>query len=142
MLRSPCVYTATAADGTALYIGASANGYTRIFNQAVSSGRADALRECDQLAVEFYDDTEEAFEREEILIHERHPKYNKQCVLCDNYSKRETRNSASDEIMRKNVAIAQALIVEFGHIPDYNVLKKRGLRSFYYYTKSRPDIFR
>jgi predicted GIY-YIG superfamily endonuclease len=140
-LWSPCVYRVSDANGV-LYIGASALGYARVFtSDAKLSERSKAFRECITVSVEFFDNKEEAFEAESKLIHEYHPKHNKTCSECERI-KRGNPLLIADEQKRRHLATAQQLIAEFGIIPPCRILKQRGLYSFYYYTLSRPDLFR
>jgi len=143
MLWSPCVYTVSKA-GEPTYIGSSSIGYSRVLQGKLKheAKRSQAFAECDKVSVDFFETVEEAKNEEDKLIHEHHPLYNTQCGLCGRSPKgSKAKIERLDEEKRVNIATAQRLVLEFGMIPPYRVLKERGLEHFYRYTLLRPDLF-
>jgi len=143
MFWSPCTYVVSKA-GKPTYVGSSSIGYSRVLRGKLKKEglRSKAFTECDQVSVDFFETVEEARNEEDRLIHEHHPVYNRRCALCGSDTNgSKTRLQRKDEERKMHIATAQELILEFGIIPPYRILKERGLDHFYRYMLLRPDIF-
>lgn len=76
----PCVYQFM-LEGTPLYVGVSALGIARVFTADQMQNRMDARQLCDEVIIKFFDSDAEASEEETTLIHDFHPRYNRQCQV-------------------------------------------------------------